>query len=421
MARRVAAGAVLAIVLTIAAGACVWTLRVRAVADAIVQQAQLARVLGQARALDDENIVRSLLRPGVRVVLADYTTGGVIDAAGAIIQRRASPAPQGEPPGLGVPEPRADLPPPRDFPDRIAGTLAHVAPVRIETDRATITIAPDVGSLGRWLLGDALGTALAIVALGVGGAARALAALRHERRALETKSEERREAAERYQRFLADTGHELRTPLTIVSGYVDILRAGDGRAQGFDERIVEGLHAETARMRALVGKMLTLARLESPAGVARLLDIAAASRASVDTMRRRYPERTISLVAADAVRIVIDADDFADALGNLVENAIKYAPSVEIAIAASTHAGRATISVSDRGPGIAYDEREKIFERFYRGRRHGEAEGLGLGLAIVKAVAERWGGEAYFESVPGRTVFTLAFPVADEEVHALVR
>ncbi len=438
MSSRVAAASALAIVLTIAAGTSVWVARVHAVTDAIAQQRQLARVLFDARAALDESTARSLIRPGLHVVLTDFAGGHVFDALGATVARRSLPPAPGDlaapgapdgglPPGApdgsplpGVPDagpPRAGDGPRRLLP-ALAGALARIAPARVGGDTGAVTISPDLDSLALWLLVDVLAIVLAIAAIVVAATTRATAGARAERRALEATSEERRETAERYQRFLAETAHELRTPLTIVGGYVDILRASTA-AQGFDERIIDGMRAETARMRVLVGKMLTLARLESPAGIPRLIDVAAATQATVETMQRRYPDRCISLVAGRAGRIVIDGDDLADALGNLIENAIKYAPGVEIAIAATTHDSRATISVSDRGPGIAPDEREKIFERFYRGRSHDSADGLGLGLAIVRGVADRWGGSVLVESVPGRTVFTLAFPVADEEVHAL--
>jgi signal transduction histidine kinase len=153
--------------------------------------------------------------------------------------------------------------------------------------------------------------------------------------------------------------------------------------------------------------------------VARLLDVAAAAETTAETIRRRYPDRSITVVASGSPHIVIDGDDFADALGNLIENAVRYAPDSEIAVSASSHAGTAVVTVSDRGPGIAPEDRERIFERFYRGRGHDGKDGLGLGLAIVRGVAGRWGGTASVESVLGRTVFRLAFPVAVEEAQAL--
>jgi two-component system OmpR family sensor kinase len=216
-------------------------------------------------------------------------------------------------------------------------------------------------------------------------------------------------------RFVADASHELRTPLTVMSGYVDILR---GRHDGetLDERLVEGMHAETARMRMLVEKMMTLARLESHGGVPRLIDVATAARDAAQTLRRRYPERNVDVRTEQTASIIIDADDYAAALGNILENAVKYAPGSAVLIETAVRDGCASTAVIDKGPGIPAGQRDAIFEQFYRAHEGGE--GLGLGLAIVKRVADRWNGSIDCESGHGRTVFRLTFPLADEEQHA---
>jgi signal transduction histidine kinase len=238
-------------------------------------------------------------------------------------------------------------------------------------------------------------------------------AARH-RRALEARITERAEAAERYQRFLAETGHELRTPLTVLSGYVDILRASN-TAGAVDQRVLDGMFAEAARMRRLVEKMMTLARLESQAAVPRLVDVGTAAREAAQTLQRRYPQREVRALTERTASIIIDADDLAAALGNLLENAVTYAPESPITIETRVSNGSVTTAVTDRGPGIGQDEREAIFDRFYRGGGRALGEGLGLGLAIVRRVAGRWNGTIDCTSGEGRTEFRLTFPVADEE------
>jgi two-component system OmpR family sensor kinase len=293
-------------------------------------------------------------------------------------------------------------------------------PVIVTRGERQIRISPDIRELQAWLGLDALGFAAGIAVVGGLGTTRALAIGRAERATLEAKIAERREAAERYQRFLAETGHELRTPLTVLSGYVDILR---GRApdEPLDERIVDGMQAEAARMRVLVDKMMTLARLEAHVGVPRLLDVATAAREAAQTVQRRYPDRTIRVDARQTASIVIDADDYAAALGNVLENAVKYAPGSPIEIETTVSAGAATTAVVDHGPGILAQDRLAIFERFNRGRKRGFGEGLGLGLAIVKRIVDRWEGSVDCESAPGRTIFRLSFPLADEEQYGLAR
>jgi signal transduction histidine kinase len=153
--------------------------------------------------------------------------------------------------------------------------------------------------------------------------------------------------------------------------------------------------------------------------VPRLLDVATAAREAVATAQRRYPEREIRVDITGSTSIVIDADDYAAALGNLVENAIKYAPESPIVVETSVGEGEVSTSVIDRGPGVAQDERDAIFERFHRGRGRTFGEGLGVGLTIVKRVAERWNGSVDLDSRAGRTAFTLTFPTADEELHGI--
>jgi two-component system OmpR family sensor kinase len=247
-----------------------------------------------------------------------------------------------------------------------------------------------------------------------------MSAARREHRALEARVAERRAAAERYQRLLAETGHELRTPLTVMTGYIDLLRAR-GSAAPIDERMIEGMHSEATRMRVLVEKMMLLARLESDAAVPRLVDVATAAREAAQTLQRRYPDSDVRLEPQQTASIVIDADDYAAALGNVLENAVKYAPGSPILIQTSVRDGQTTTSVIDRGPGIDVDERQAIFERFYRGRERAAGEGLGLGLAIVKRIADRWNGTIGCESGDGTTIFRLTFPLADEELHGVAR
>ena len=443
MVRRVVASAAASVAFAIAAGAGVWFARVHVVADAAEQQARFARELLDARAHPDVAMARSLLVPGLHVVVVDVTNGRLCDAGSAGVAEHAFPPdggpglPPGQfgpPPGPGIAAPGAPGPGPNGLPGAgpqrgpqpnfaagLAARVAGIRPIQLERDDAFVTIGPDAQALATWLAIDLLAVLAASSAIVLIATRRVAAHARADRRALEATSEERRAAAERYQRFLAETAHELRTPLTIVSGYVDILRAEGGHA--FDARIIDGLHAETSRMRLLVAKMLALARLESPAGVARLLDVAEAAHATVATIRRRYPERDISLATepSGAARIVIDADDFNDALANLIENAVKYAPKSAIDVATRVREGNVEVSVTDCGAGVAPADRDRIFERFYRGGERDGVEGLGLGLAIVKGVADRWSGSIGVDSRPGHTIFTLAFPLAEEERYAVAR
>jgi two-component system OmpR family sensor kinase len=304
--------------------------------------------------------------------------------------------------------------------DALALSLAQLRPVHIDRGGRRADLFPDGAMLGRWLAID--GAALGLGLLAIAGSAGFVSAsrARADRAGLQAALEKRDAEAARYRRFLAETGHELRTPLTVMSGYVDIMRSS-ASGGALDARIVEGMYAETARMRVLVEKMLTLARLDSEAAVPRLIDLAAATEEAAETARRRFPSAHISLRASADARVVIDADDYAAALGNLIENAVKYAPSSPIAIETGIANGMTFTRVTDRGPGIPAGQRDAIFERFFRGDERSGSQGSGLGLAIVKRVTERWNGSVELRSDGGETAFTLLFPQADEELHAAVR
>jgi signal transduction histidine kinase len=410
--KRAALFAAVATAVLVCAAAGVWIMLVRNIAETMTAQALVARELLDAGAPVGEGFARSVVRPGVHVLAADRRTGVVVDGGSAGIRalrvpRGAAGPPPDEPLGVG---------PPRPGPvGSIALALARLPPVRVERGERAVEIAPDVRVLSAWLAADAGVLLACIAAVVVIAVNRSAAHAREQRRSLERRAAERAAAAERYQRFLAEAGHELRTPLTVMSGYVDILRSRH-EGEPLDDRLVEGMHAETARMRMLVEKMMTLARLEAHGGVPRLLDVASAARDAAQTIRRRYPGRNVDVRTEQTASVIVDADDYAAAIGNILENAVKYAPDSAVLIETAVRGGSASIAVIDRGPGIPANARDTIFEQFYRG--HDGGDGLGLGLAIVKRVAERWNGSVDCESGGGRTVFRLSFPLADEEEHA---
>ena len=417
--QRAAVPAAVAIVVLVCAAVVVWIGFVRSVADTMTAQARTAGELFDARVPAGEALARTLSRPGIHLLIADRRTGITVDAgSNGVHVLPAGPPPPGGADDAGPPAPGGPgAGPPRHGPiGTLALSLARLPPVRVDRGDRTIEIAPDVNVLARWLDVEALLLLAGIVSIAGIAATRASALERDRRRALEARAAERAAVAERFRRFLAEAGHELRTPLTVIAGYVEILRAREDRLP-VEERVVEGMHAETSRMRVLVEKMLTLARLESDGAVPRLVDVASAAREAAETVLRRYPARDVEVQVDRTGSIVIDADDFAAALGNLVENAVKHAPHSPVVIETSTRNGCASASVIDYGPGVPDTDREAIFEQFYRGGAGGE--GLGLGLAIVKRVADRWNGSVECRSGNGATIFRLTFPLADEELHGV--
>jgi two-component system OmpR family sensor kinase len=199
-------------------------------------------------------------------------------------------------------------------------------------------------------------------------------------------------AREGERRFLADASHELRTPLTALRGNVAYLTR-----QGATPELVADLARDAERLARLADDLLVVSREESadaPREVVRLDELAAATQ-----------KDGIEVVAPEPVEALGDREALERALANLVENAQRYGPEggrVTIAVERADSCGRLT--VSDEGPGVAAEESEQVFERFWRGRE--DVPGSGLGLAIVKAIAERHGGRAYAEG----SRFTIELP-----------
>ena len=229
--------------------------------------------------------------------------------------------------------------------------------------------------------------------------------------------EERRAAEAQMRQFVADAGHELRTPLTVVMGFLDVLmRRAAPQAPG-TVRIYETMLAESRRMRALIDKLIVLARLEHPYADARereTFDLADVARRAVGPYTTLGSAARIALQAETDVLVAGDENELYDALVNLVENALKYAPGSQVDVRVRTDGGDAFVDVIDGGPGIPADEHAQIFDRFYRGRgREAETAGFGLGLAIAKRAVERAGGEIELASAIGYgSRFTIRLPRA---------
>ena len=229
--------------------------------------------------------------------------------------------------------------------------------------------------------------------------------------------EERRDVEEHMRRFVADAGHELRTPLTVIDGYVQILRKGAPDDLALRDRSLQMLQMQTARMRTLIERLMVLARLErpdlAPADPVDATAIAADAIASVTAARGGR----VRLVTDGQATIVGSAGDLHEAVGNLVDNALKYGAGTPVTVALDASDEKVTVRVRDGGPGIPPHERRRIFERFYRGDARGAVDGSGLGLAIVVRAAARCGGSVVLESgEPGRTTFALHFRAARAHV-----
>ena len=226
-----------------------------------------------------------------------------------------------------------------------------------------------------------------------------------------------RTAFDAQQNFVADAAHELRTPLAALRLQTQSLeRAADPEAR---KVAVGRLTAGIDRATRLVEQLLVLARQEASAAngaAARPVDLAELARRTVGDLvgLAQAKEVDLGLQHADPVSIDGQPDALHILLRNLVENAVKYTPgggTVDIAVRADKEA--IDVIVEDSGPGIPPEERERVFDRFYR-VAGSEAAGSGLGLAIIKAIAERHGATHKLDKSErlGGLAATVRFPLA---------
>jgi signal transduction histidine kinase len=226
--------------------------------------------------------------------------------------------------------------------------------------------------------------------------------------------DERRRVEEYIRQFVADASHELRTPLTVIRGYLDVLKRGAFADPAKRDRAFATLDVESARMRALIDKLVVLARLErpEPSELTRV-DVAAVARNLAQAAHDVPDHPSIALDADDGAHVLAEEAELHEALANLLDNARKYGAGAPIKIEVKLEGSLVAARVIDGGPGIPADEQQHIFDRFYRGATRGEIEGSGLGLAIAAhAVSRAHGTLRLVESRPGRTIFEIKLPGA---------
>lgn len=203
-------------------------------------------------------------------------------------------------------------------------------------------------------------------------------------------------------RFAADASHEMRTPLTALRGEIETLRMYDPPPE---ERAVAltDMARSVERMDGLVEGLLGLARVDGGDAEPERVDLGEVVGEIAGP--GECPDAPEGLV------VVGERAALRGMLVNLLENGRRHGGRVAVALRAED--GTAVVEVSDDGPGIAPDDRERVFDRFYRAPGRRSTPGAGLGLPIARATAERWGGTLRLLPSDGGARFEVRLPLAD--------
>ena len=223
------------------------------------------------------------------------------------------------------------------------------------------------------------------------------------------------ERAERLRHaMVADVAHELRTPIAVLQGELEALVDG---VNDPNPGTLSSLHEEVLRLGRMVEDLQTLASAEA-AGLSlerHPVDLATVAAGAADALAGHFAAKAIDFTRELAPAVVwADPHRIHQVISNLLTNAAKFAPSQgSVRLLVRTEERSAVIEVSDSGPGVALDEEQKVFERFFRGRAGRDKGGTGIGLSVVKELVVAHGGEVSLRSKPGSgACFVIRLPLA---------
>ena len=223
------------------------------------------------------------------------------------------------------------------------------------------------------------------------------------------------EAHEAQTRFASDAAHELRTPLTVMQTEIEVGLRDTKATKQQHQAILESTLDEVERLRTLTDRLLLLAgQQEMPLGPVEIEDVV------VEAVTHAVPLAQSKNIEVDnqvgQLRVIAHRDSLVNVLDILIDNAIKYSPEkTAVTIQSKVSEKWGEISVSDHGIGIAPEEHDKIFERFYRSdtsRTKEHVDGHGLGLSLAKRLVDEMGGEIVVASDSDKgATFTVRLPL----------
>jgi two-component system sensor histidine kinase MprB len=223
-------------------------------------------------------------------------------------------------------------------------------------------------------------------------------------------------------RFLQDASHQLRTPVTALTTFLELLESDlPGMVQRRAELLTD-CRQQTEKLSRIIGDLVELTRIESERSTAgeelcSLKDLCRRAWKGVES--KALAKRIFLDLAGPSGEVVGDPHRLEMALSNLLDNALKWSPpESRISVRIESRGSLVFVRISDRGPGIPEEDRERIFERFYQSRP-GVSEGSGLGLAVVKRIVEDSGGRVNAaNAAEGGARFDFFLPAAEEALNA---
>jgi len=346
----------------------------------------------------------------------------------------ASSAPQGTPAPDSTPEPSAAPADPTVPPSTAPGEAgsSQAAERALDASSRRPTGGPSIGSAIAGVVTEPSTLVGALtLALGFGvvvGAAPYLPRYRRRQRDLlaqwalasereHTVAAKLTEADQQKSEFLALVSHELRTPLTAVKGFVDTVllhweRLPDDRRR----ELLTRASSNADELGRLVRQLMEFGRTESgPIQIAPdKLDVAAAVDLALLGIAPVTAGHRMKVDVPDGLVVDADADAFNHVLVNLLTNAVKFSPAGSVVVVGAHRTGdEVVVSVADEGAGVAPEEKERIFDRFYQSRNGDHARGTGIGLTIAQRFTAQHGGRIWVDSEPGHgATFSFTMPVA---------
>jgi signal transduction histidine kinase len=216
--------------------------------------------------------------------------------------------------------------------------------------------------------------------------------------------------------FISVISHEVRTPLTSIHGALNLLKSGlGGELNPQGQRLLDAAYRNSQRLVRLVNDLLDLQRIESGTMTFNLrpVELRSLLKQAVEANQVHAGQLGIRLVlksAPNGARVRVDSDRMMQVMTNLLANAAKFSPRGEaVVVDAARSNGGLRVGVTDRGPGVPVEFRDRIFQKFAQAASS-DRGGSGLGLSITKAIVEHMSGQVGFESQPGRTTFYFDLP-----------